>query len=56
MLITMADTGCGGLLAGHDSITLHGPKGLTTLVNAFRTFVNVKDIGLKVGRAGEREE
>ncbi|GAB4820364.1 hypothetical protein N2152v2_007410 [Parachlorella kessleri] len=48
MLITMADTSCGGLLAGHDSMTLHGPKGLTTLVNAFRTFVNVKDIGLQV--------
>lgn len=49
----MSDTGCGGLLAGHDSITLHGPTGLTTLVNAFRTFVNVKDMGLRVAEFGE---
>lgn len=53
MLITMADTGCGGLLAGHDAITVHGPRGLTTLVNAFRTFVNVKDIGLRVSEFGD---
>ena len=44
----MADTSCGGLLAGHTSMGLHGPRGLSTLVNAFRTFINVKDMGLKV--------
>lgn len=53
MLITMSDTGCGGLLAGHASLTLHGPQGLGTLVNAFRTFVNVKDMGLQVAEFGE---
>lgn len=44
----MADTSCGGLLAGHAGMTVYGPPGLNTLVNAFRTFVNVKDIGLQV--------
>lgn len=48
MLLTMADTSCGGLLAGHTGMSLYGPPGLNTLVNAFRTFVNVRDIGLKV--------
>lgn len=48
MLLTMADTSCGGLLAGHAGMTVYGPPGLNTLVNAFRTFVNVKDIGLQV--------
>lgn len=48
MLLTMADTSAGGLLTGHTGITVHGPQGLNTLVNAFRTFVNVKDMGLKV--------
>ena len=43
----MADTSCGGLLAGHAGMTVYGPPGLNTLVNAFRTFVNVKDIGLQ---------
>lgn len=48
MLLTMADTTAGGLLTGHGGMTVHGPPGLGTLVNAFRTFVNVKDMGLKV--------
>lgn len=48
MLLTMADTSCGGLLAGHAGMSVYGPPGLSTLVNAFRTFVNVRDIGLKV--------
>lgn len=52
MLLTMADTSCGGLLAGHAGMTVYGPPGLNTLVNAFRTFVNVKDIGLQVRRPG----
>jgi ribonuclease Z len=52
MLLTMADTSCGGLLAGHAGMSLYGPPGLNTLVNAFRTFVNVRDIGLKVTEFG----
>ena len=52
MLLTMADTSCGGLLAGHAGMSVYGPPGLTTLVNAFRTFVNVRDIGLKVTEFG----
>lgn len=48
----MADTSCGGLLAGHAGMSVYGPPGLTTLVNAFRTFVNVRDIGLKVSEFG----
>ena len=48
MLLTMADTTAGGLLTAHGGMTVHGPPGLHTLVNAFRTFVNVKDLGLKV--------
>ena len=48
----MADTSCGGLLAGHAGMSLYGPPGLNTLVNAFRTFVNVRDIGLKVTEFG----
>lgn len=57
MLITMADTSCGGLLSGHTTMAVHGPQGLNSLVNAFRTFINVKDLGLKVlefgGTGGE---
>jgi hypothetical protein len=52
MLLTMADTSCGGLLAGHAGMSLYGPPGLNTLVNAFRTFVNVRDIGLRVHEFG----
>lgn len=52
MLLTMADTTAGGLLSGHAQLTLHGPPGLHTLVNGFRTFVNVKDLGLKVSEFG----
>ena len=52
MLLTMADTSCGGLLAGHSGMSVYGPPGLNTLVNAFRTFVNVRDIGLKVTEFG----
>jgi ribonuclease Z len=48
MLLTMADTSCGGLLAGHAALALHGPRGLQALVGAFRTFVNVRDLGLRV--------
>ena len=52
MLLSMADTSCGGLLAGHSGMSVYGPPGLTTLVNAFRTFVNVRDIGLSVSELG----
>lgn len=52
MLLTMADTTAGGLLTGHVGMTVHGPPGLHTLVNAFRTFVNVRDMGLKVMEFG----
>ncbi|KAL4458182.1 hypothetical protein ABPG75_013047 [Micractinium tetrahymenae] len=52
MLLSMADTSCGGLLAGHAGMSVFGPPGLSTLVNAFRTFVNVRDIGLKVHEFG----
>lgn len=52
MLLTMADTTAGGLLTGHAQLTVHGPPGLHTLVNGFRTFVNVKDLGLKVAEFG----
>ncbi|KAH7618880.1 putative tRNAse Z TRZ4, mitochondrial [Nannochloris sp. 'desiccata'] len=55
MLLTMADTTAGGLLTGHVGMTIHGPPGLHTLVNAFRTFVNVRDMGLKVMEFGRRE-
>ena len=51
----MADTSCGGLLAGHSGMSLYGPPGLSTLVNAFRTFVNVRDIGLRVNEFGPSE-
>ena len=59
MLLTMADTTAGGLLSGYVGMTVHGPPGLHTLVNAFRTFVNVRDMGLKVmefGSAKNRQE
>lgn len=52
MLLTMADTTAGGLLTGHTGIAVHGPPGLHTLVNAFRTFVNIRDLGLKVMEFG----
>jgi ribonuclease Z len=52
MLLTMADTTAGGLLTGHAGMTVHGPPGLHTLVNGFRTFVNVKDMGLKIMEFG----
>jgi hypothetical protein len=52
MLLTMADHSCGGLLAGHASLALHGPRGLGTLVDAFRTFVNVRDVGLRATEFG----
>ena len=55
MLLTMADTTAGGLLTGHVGMTVHGPPGLHTLVNAFRTFVNVRDMGLKVMEFGRHE-
>jgi len=55
MLLTMADTTAGGLLTGHVGMTIHGPPGLHTLVNAFRTFVNVRDMGLKVMEFGRHE-
>jgi ribonuclease Z len=55
MLLTMADTTAGGLLTGHIGMTVHGPPGLHTLVNAFRTFVNVRDMGLKVMEFGRHE-
>ncbi|KAL6768056.1 hypothetical protein ACKKBF_B37600 [Auxenochlorella protothecoides x Auxenochlorella symbiontica] len=45
-LLTMADSSAGGLLAGQASMALHGPPGLSALVNAYRTFVNLKDVGL----------
>lgn len=48
MLLTMADITAGGLLTGHTGMSIHGPPGLHGLVNAFRTFVNVRDLGLKV--------
>ena len=53
MLLTMADSTAGGLLTGHVGMTVHGPPGLHTLVNAFRTFVNVRDMGLKVAEFGK---
>lgn len=52
MLLSMADTSCGGLLAGHAGMSVYGPTGLNTLVNAFRTFVNVRDVGLRVHEFG----
>ena len=51
MLITMADTGCGGPLAGASGMSVYGPRGLSTLTSALGTFVNVRDIGLQVSRA-----
>ncbi|RMZ53860.1 hypothetical protein APUTEX25_005606, partial [Auxenochlorella protothecoides] len=45
-LLTMADSSAGGLLAGQASMALHGPPGLSALLNAYRTFVNLKDVGL----------
>jgi hypothetical protein len=56
MLLTMADTSCGGLLAGHAGMSLYGPSGLSTLVSAFRTFVNVRDVGLKVREFGRQDD
>jgi ribonuclease Z len=49
MLLTIADASAGGLLAGHSSVMgLHGPRGMRSMVNAFRTFVNARDMDLKV--------
>ena len=47
-LLTMADSSAGGLLAGQAGLTVHGPRGLGDLVNAYRTFVNLKDLGLRL--------
>lgn len=47
MLITMADTGCGGPLAGAAPMSVYGPRGLSTLTTALGTFVNIRDIGLQ---------
>ena len=52
MLLTMADTSCGGLLSSRSGMRLVGPPGLHTLVNAFRTFINVRDLGLAVDEFG----
>lgn len=48
----MADTSMGGLLAGHTSVSLFGPPGLSTMVNAIRTYVNTRDVGLGVSEFG----
>jgi hypothetical protein len=55
MLLTMADMGftsgiSNSFLAELDatSMSIHGPPGLNTLVNAVSTFVNTADMGLEV--------
>jgi ribonuclease Z len=48
MLLTMRDMTAGGLLAGQMGYDIHGPPGLKTASNAFKTFVSFKDLGLKI--------
>eukprot|EP00887_Chlorella_sp_A99_P006161 scaffold3.g6161.t1 len=52
MLLTMSDYSCGGLLSGHTGMRVMGPRGLNALVNAFRTFINVRNMGLSVEEFG----
>ena len=48
----MSDSNSGGLLTGASGLRVLGPPGLNALLNAFRTFVNVRDMGLSVEEFG----
>jgi len=56
MLLTMKDATAGGLLAGHISFDVHGPTGLQNAVSAFRTFINLKDMGLQTKQFGSERK
>jgi ribonuclease Z len=56
MLLTMKDATAGGLLAGHVSFDVHGPTGLQNAVSAFRTFINLKDMGLQTKQFGSERK
>ncbi len=56
MLLTMKDVTAGGLLAGHVGYDIHGPPGLKTAANAFKTFVSFKDLGLKIREIGSSKD
>lgn len=56
MLLTMKDITAGGLLAGQVGFDVHGPMGMMTAANAFKTFVSFKDMGLKVKEFGSSEK
>lgn len=50
MLLTMADMGGGGGLGTTAGpLLLHGPPGLVAMTAALRTFVNTREMGLRVG-------
>ncbi|KDD73928.1 hypothetical protein H632_c1721p0, partial [Helicosporidium sp. ATCC 50920] len=62
MLLTLADgaggaASGGGLLAGVEGVglDLYGPPGLRNLVGAFKTFVNVGELGLQVHETRDEE-
>lgn len=48
MLLTMKDVTAGGLLTGQVGYDVHGPPGLRTAAQAFKTFVSFKELGLKI--------
>eukprot|EP00889_Picochlorum_renovo_P000433 jgi/Picre1/27463/NNA_000430.t1 len=50
----MKDITAGGLLAGQVGFDVHGPTGMMTAANAFKTFVSFKDMGLKVKEFGSK--
>lgn len=49
MVLTMADVkgGANVVTSGRTTLTLYGPPGITKLYNAMRTFINVRDLGLR---------
>lgn len=55
MLLTMKDATAGGLLSGQLGMTVHGPTGLYSAANAFKCFVNLKEMGLQVKQFGWQE-
>lgn len=58
MLLTMADAKSAGnvVTSGRTTLTLYGPPGITKLYNAMRTFINVRDLGLRAVEFEEEEQ
>lgn len=56
MLLTMKDVTAGGLLAGQLGYDVHGPPGLRTAAQAFKTFVSFKELGLKIKEIGSNKD